>query len=107
MRFSRRFIAALATAVTLTGCATMSTNDAIVPLQAETARIIGLASSDELTVTDVHAGKPDAMGGQRLSYTATTTKGRIFKCTSLMTPGLLASPPSLSAPSCSAVQSHH
>jgi hypothetical protein len=93
-------------AAALAGCATVSTNDAIVLLQTETAEIIGLASSDELTVTEVEASKPDALGGQELKYKATTTKGRIFRCSALMMPGLLAAPPTVSAPSCTVVQSH-
>lgn len=92
--------------LTLSGCSTMSTNDAVVPLQTETAKIVGLASSDELTVTDVQANKPDALGSQELSYTATTTKGRVFHCTATMMPGLLASPPAVTAPSCTPVRSH-
>jgi hypothetical protein len=98
--------AAVLVLVALSGCSTMSANDAVVPLQSETAKIVGLASSDELTVTDVHANKPEALGGQELSYTATTTKGRVFHCTATMMPGLLASPPSVTAPSCTPVQSH-
>jgi len=90
----------------LAGCSTMSVNDAIVPLQTETAKMIGLASSDELTISNVKAGEPDKLGGQQLTYTATTTKGRVFNCSSMQTPGLLASPPTLSAPSCNAVQVH-
>lgn len=90
----------------LSGCATMSTNDAMVPLQTQTASILRLASADELTVTDVQALKPDGLGGQDITYTATTTKGRILRCSAHMTPGLLASPPMISAPSCNAVKSH-
>ncbi|KAF1004511.1 MAG: hypothetical protein GAK36_00015 [Pseudomonas sp.] len=52
------------------------------------------------------ADQPDALGGQNLSYTAKTTKGRIFSCTSHMTPGLLTEPPMLSNPSCSPVVVH-
>lgn len=64
----------------LAGCSTMSVNEAIVPLQTETAKMIGLASSDELTISNVKAGEPDKLGGQQLTYTATTTKGRVFNC---------------------------
>jgi hypothetical protein len=101
-----KYLAALAVATSLGGCATMSTNDAMVPLQNETAKILGLASSDELTITNVHSSKPDTLGGQDLTYTATTTKGRILSCSAHMTPGLLTSPPNLSAPSCQAVKTH-
>jgi hypothetical protein len=91
----------------LSGCSTMSTNDAIVPLQAQTAQMIGLASSDELTVSNVQATQPNALGGQQLSYTATTERGRVFDCTALMTPGLLTAPPTVSAPSCTPVLVHN
>lgn len=90
----------------LAGCQTMTTNQAIVPLQAATAQMIGLASSDELVVSDVKAGQPDALGGQELSYVATTTKGRVFNCTSRMMPGLLTDPAKLTNPSCTPVVAH-
>jgi hypothetical protein len=105
MKAKYSYVAALVV-VALSGCSTMSANEAVVPLQAETAKIVGLASSDELTVTDVQANKPEALGGQELSYTATTTKGRVFHCTATMMPGLLASPPTVTAPSCTPVRSH-
>jgi hypothetical protein len=90
----------------LAGCSTMSVNQAIVPLQSETAKMIGLSSSDELTVSNVKASEPDKLGTQTLTYTATTTKGRVFNCKATQTPGLLLSTPTLSNPSCTPVQVH-
>lgn len=90
----------------MVGCTTMGTNEAIVPLQSATAQMIGLASSDELSVSDVKASEPDTLGAQSLSYVATTTKGRRFNCTSRMMPGLLTSAPTLTTPSCTPVQVH-
>ncbi|MED5606272.1 MULTISPECIES: hypothetical protein [Pseudomonas] len=90
----------------LAACTTMTPNQAIVPLQAATAQMIGLASSDELVIRDVKAGQPDPLGTQELSYTARTTKGRVFNCTSRMMPGLLISPATLSTPSCTPVVAH-
>jgi hypothetical protein len=90
----------------MSGCATMSTTDAMVPLQNETSKMIGLASSDELTITNVNAEKPNALGGQNYTYTATTKSGRVFDCTAFMTPGIIGSPPTISPPTCSAVKSH-
>ncbi|WP_226467905.1 hypothetical protein [Luteimonas panaciterrae] len=98
--------AAILVAVLVTGCATMTTDQAIVPLQTETAKILGLASSDELTVTNVRAGTADSLGGQDISYVATTTKGRKFDCTARMMPGVLLSAPTLSAPSCHPIKTH-
>ncbi|BEG75300.1 hypothetical protein [Achromobacter xylosoxidans] len=95
-----------AAVVAVAGCTTMGTNEAIVPLQSATAQMIGLASSDELTITNVKADKADSLGAQNLTYTATTTKGRRFDCTSRMMPGLLTSPPTLTTPSCTPVQVH-
>lgn len=102
----QRILLPFAMFVAVSGCTTMGTNEAIVPLQSATAQMIGLASSDELTISNVKAGAPDPLGAQQLSYVATTTKGRTFNCTSHMTPGLLTTPPSLSQPSCVPVQVH-
>lgn len=90
----------------LAGCSTMSVNQAIVPLQTETAKMIGLSSSDELTVSNVKASEPDKLGTQVLTYTATTAKGRVFNCKATQMPGLLLSSPSLSEPSCTPIQVH-
>ena len=40
------------------------TDQAIPLLQAETAKMLGLGSSDEITVTNVNGAQPDALGGQ-------------------------------------------
>ncbi|MGS1120767.1 hypothetical protein [Rhodanobacter sp. UC4436_H3] len=93
-------------ALALSGCATMSTTDAMVPLQTETAHMLGLASSEELTITDVNAGKPDALGGQDYTYTAATKSGRTFDCSARMTPGIMGAAPTISAPTCKAIKSH-
>ena len=89
---------ALTVTMMIAGCSTLKTDQAIPLLQAETAKMLGLGSSDEITVTNVNGAQPDALGGQKLSYRATTEKGRIFDCSSLMMPGILGSSPSLSAP---------
>lgn len=97
---------ALVTACTIAsavaGCATMSTTDAMVPLQNETAKAIGLASSDDLTITNVNAEKPNAPGGQNHTYTATTKQDRIFNCPALTPPGIGIAAPSISMPTCTA-----
>jgi hypothetical protein len=97
---------ALTMTLLVAGCSTLKTDQAIPLLQAETAKMLGLGSSDEITVTNVNSGQPDALGGQKLSYRATTDKGRIFDCSSMMLPGLLLSAPTLSAPSCTPVVTH-
>ncbi|PKH24779.1 hypothetical protein CIG19_07125 [Enterobacterales bacterium CwR94] len=102
----KKYFAASALVLTLAGCTTMKTDQAIPLLQAETAKMLGLASSDEITVTQVNGAAPDALGGQKLNYRATTDKGRIFDCSSLMMPGLLLSPASLSTPTCTPVVTH-
>lgn len=91
----------------LSGCSTMSSNDAIPPLQTETAKMLGLSSSDELTVTNVSATKPDTLGSQMLSYRATTDKGRIFDCQSQMIPGILGQEPVVTRPKCTPVKVHN
>ncbi|WP_063149714.1 hypothetical protein, partial [Enterobacter hormaechei] len=69
-------------------------------------KMLGLGSSDEITVSNVNGAQPDALGGQKLSYRATTEKGRIFDCSSMMMPGILGSAPTLSAPTCTPVVTH-
>lgn len=101
-----KMLVAVAAVVAMSGCTTMGTNEAIVPLQSATAQMIGLASSDELSVTNVKAGTPDSLGAQDLSYTATTKNGRRFDCTARMMPGLLLSKPTLTTPSCTPIQVH-
>ncbi|AVG78518.1 hypothetical protein C7420_103246 [Pantoea ananatis] len=91
----------------LSGCSTMSSNEAIPPLQAETAKMLGLSSSDEITVTNVSATKPDTLGSQMLSYRATTDKGRIFDCQSQMIPGILGQEPVVTVPKCTPVKVHN
>ncbi|WP_231868495.1 hypothetical protein [Gluconobacter japonicus] len=98
MNTPSKYPLALAGLLMVAGCTQMQPNDAIVPLQAATAQMIGLASSDELTISNVQATSPDGLGGQQLSYTATTVRGRVFSCSALMTPGLLTEPPKVSAP---------
>jgi len=105
MNFARTCLA-FALVAPLAACTSMTPNQAIVPLQAATAQMIGLASSDELVISDVKAGQPDPLGAQELSYTARTNKGRVFNCTSRLVPGLLTTPPSLSTPSCLPVVVH-
>lgn len=97
---------ALTVTLAVAGCSTLKTDQAIPLLQAETAKMLGLGSSDEITVTNVNGAQPDALGGQKLHYRATTEKGRIFDCSSLMMPGILGSAPSLSAPTCTPVVTH-
>lgn len=63
----------------LAGCSTLKTDQAIPLLQAETAKMLGLGSSDEITVTNVNGAQPDALGGQKLSYRATTEKRAYFR----------------------------
>ena len=48
----------------IAGCSTLKTDQAIPLLQAETAKMLGLGSSDEITVTNVNGAQPDALGGQ-------------------------------------------
>jgi len=96
----------LISALALAGCSTLSVNQAIVPLQSATAQMIGLASSDELTISNVKESEPDRLGAQTLTYTATTTKGRVFECQANQMPGLLLAKPQLSNPTCRPIQVH-
>lgn len=70
----------------LSACGTTQLN--MIDVQTSTAKTIGLASSDEVTIANVQYGQKNALGGQQVSYDATTGKGRRFTCTVFMIPGL-------------------
>ena len=55
---------ALTVTMMIAGCSTLKTDQAIPLLQAETAKMLGPGSSDEITVTNVNGAQPDALGGQ-------------------------------------------
>ena len=70
----------------LSGCGSTQMN--MIDVQTSTVKTLGLASSDEITIANVQYGKKDGLGGQKVSYDATTGKGRRFGCTVFMIPGL-------------------
>ncbi|HIH2747582.1 TPA: hypothetical protein ACYLN4_003337 [Burkholderia lata] len=82
----RTALGAAAAGLVLSACGSTQTN--MIDVQASTAKTLGLASSDEITVANVQYGKKDGLGGQKVSYDATTGKGRRFGCTVFMIPGL-------------------
>lgn len=86
---SNRLVTALLTAglvVLLSACGTTQMN--MIDVQNSTAKTLGLASSDEITIANVKYGKRDALGGTPVTYDATTGKGRRFTCSVFMIPGL-------------------
>jgi hypothetical protein len=70
----------------LSACGTTQMN--MIDVQASTAKTVGLASSDEIVIANVQYGQKNGLGGQQVSYDATTGKGRRFTCTVFMIPGL-------------------
>jgi starvation-inducible outer membrane lipoprotein len=81
----------------LAGCATTPN---VLQIHKVTAEAIGLASTDELTMGPVTKGKEDFLGGAELTFQATTAKGRVFNCSTFMTPGILLDPPKYSRLTC-------
>ncbi|AZF53185.1 hypothetical protein C4J85_2700 [Pseudomonas sp. R4-34-07] len=81
----------------LAGCAT---NPNVLQIHKVTAETIGLASTDELIMGPVTKGKEDFLGGAELTFQATTAKGRVFNCSTFMTPGILLDPPTYSRLTC-------
>ena len=77
----------------LAGC---TTNPNVLQIHKVTAEAIGLASTDELTMGPVTKSKEDFLGG----FKATTAKGRVFNCSTVMTPGILLEPPKYSRLTC-------
>ena len=92
--------------IMLSGCSTMSPNLAIPILQADTAKMLGLGSSEEITVTNVSTSKPDLLGSQMISYRATTTKGRILDCEAQIIPGLPLQDPTVTTPKCQPIKTY-
>ncbi|MBN3782524.1 hypothetical protein G3O06_34065 [Burkholderia sp. Ac-20345] len=82
----RTALGAATAGLVLSACGSTQMN--MIDVQASTAKTLGLASSDEITVANVQYGKKDGLGGQKVSYDATTGKGRRFGCTVFMIPGL-------------------
>ncbi|WP_300719516.1 hypothetical protein [Pseudomonas sp.] len=72
----------------------------VLQLHKVTAEAIGLGSTDELTMGPVTKGKEDFLGGAELTFKATTAKGRVFNCSTFMTPGILLDPPTYSRLTC-------
>jgi|GEM_PF-927284 len=70
----------------LSACGTTQMN--MIEVQKTTSRTIGLASSDEITVSNIKYGQRNSLGGTPVTYDATTTKGRRFGCSVFMIPGL-------------------
>jgi hypothetical protein len=80
---------AVISAVLVTGlsaCGTTQMN--MIDVQTTTAKTIGLASSDELTISNVKYGQSTSLGGKPVTYDATTARGRKFGCSVFMIPGL-------------------
>ena len=82
----RTVIGMAAVSLVLSACGTTQMN--MIDVQASTAKTIGLASSDEIVIANVQYGQKNGLGGQQVSYDATTGKGRRFTCTVFMIPGL-------------------
>ncbi|MBN3794685.1 hypothetical protein [Burkholderia sp. Ac-20392] len=82
----RAVLGAAVAGLVLSACGSTQMN--MIDVQASTAKTLGLASSDEITVANVQYGTKDGLGGQKVSYDATTGKGRRFGCTVFMIPGL-------------------
>ncbi|MDN7488654.1 hypothetical protein CFB40_32345 [Burkholderia sp. AU31652] len=82
----RTALGAAAAGLVLSACGSTQMN--MVDVQTSTAKTLGLASSDEITIANVQYGKKDGLGGQKVGYDATTGKGRRFGCTVFMIPGL-------------------
>lgn len=82
----KRIITSAALCFTLAGCATGAPD--MMLIQQATATRLGLASTDEVTITSLVKGTPSALGSSTVTYNAVTTKGRQFTCNTRMMPSL-------------------
>ncbi|MEG9529976.1 hypothetical protein [Mannheimia indoligenes] len=96
----KKMLLSLICAGVLSGCVAVDRNVAIVRLQAETANMIGLSSSDEITVSNVNFGESNVLTGQLVTYRATTNKGRTFDCNARIVDGTILSEAQIKLPSC-------
>ncbi|MFT2793953.1 hypothetical protein ACMV5I_28630 [Serratia sp. T13T92] len=70
----------------LVGCAAVSPD--LLVLQNHTASKLGLASTDEVILTNLHQSEPNAFNGRTIMWDAKTAKGRQFQCSLFVTPPL-------------------
>ncbi|MBN3752322.1 hypothetical protein G3N95_05190 [Paraburkholderia sp. Tr-20389] len=82
--FKQTTFVAMAITLGLAGCASPAPD--VMILQLATTEVLGLASTDDVTLSHMAEGSPDALGTRVVSYTATTEKGPRFACSALMTP---------------------
>ncbi|UXN35797.1 hypothetical protein N8E86_11510 (plasmid) [Avibacterium paragallinarum] len=87
-------------ALLATGCVNLDRKVAIVKLQTATASMLGLASSDEITISNVEFGQNSILLGQEVTYQARTRSGRTFKCESRVLDGTILTEASIKSPSC-------
>lgn len=81
-----RTLALAGVTVLLTACGSNQVN--MTQMQTETAKTLGLASSDEITVSNVRYQKKNSVGGSELTYDAVTARGRKFACSAFVMAGL-------------------
>jgi hypothetical protein len=77
-------VAVMAITLGLAGCASPAPD--VMILQLATTEVLGLPSTDDVTLSNIAKGSSDALGARIVSYTATTEKGPRFACSALMTP---------------------
>lgn len=95
----KKLVLSMLCAGVLSGCVAVDRNVAIVRLQAATANMIGLSSSDEITISNVNFGEKNVLTGQQVTYKATTAKGRTFQCESRIVDSFLTEA-QVNPPSC-------
>ncbi|WP_110948426.1 hypothetical protein [Pseudomonas bohemica] len=81
-----RTLALAGITVLLSACGSTQVN--MIQMQTETAKTLGLASSDEITVSNINYQKKNSIGGSQLTYDATTARGRKFACSAFVMAGL-------------------
>ncbi|KKB61072.1 hypothetical protein WM40_25315 [Robbsia andropogonis] len=80
-------ITVLGVSILMAGCATGEPDP--ITLNKLTAWQLGLASSDEVTISSMSKTPATAIGGDNLQYFATTAHGKRYKCEAFMTASLL------------------
>ncbi len=70
----------------LAGCATGAPDPMII--HQATTTTLGLASTDEVTVSNIKQSASNSLGANTVTFDATTTKGRKFACSTKMMPSI-------------------
>ncbi|HEX7340803.1 MAG TPA: hypothetical protein VF269_00865 [Rhodanobacteraceae bacterium] len=87
-------------ATLLAGCATLTPIQTSQAIRSQTAKVLKLASPQEVTISRRTSKQVDAFGSHDYTYTATTKSGDVYHCTIEIIVGLVEEAPNVKTPVC-------